>query len=717
MRFERVRVTRFGPLTDLDTGDDAPLPGMVVVHGPNEAGKSAFHRLLTSILFGFYPAHRDQNPHTPWTGGDIEASAKIRSVHGETGEVHRRLLSAPRGTFDSEGRVEALANRAIPWATHVDRRVYAEVFAITQAELSGVASVAWASVRDQLVVGMGSPGLRSPRELAQDLGREADRLWRPDRRGRPRHVEILEEREDLATRQVAARDRNRELRDLLRRLEEVESELAEWTDRIQATSERLSRFRALLPLRERLLRLEELEARAGDPAELTAIPPNPSARLAELGALAEAEAQARRRLDALGIELRRNLDRLEGGPGPAPPTLPYAGVVSAGVALGLLAWGSVERSLAFLGAGIGLLLLAGSLLVRHAASRSHHRELALAREEEIRRLRSALSEEEARRGESEADSGSRSLDALLAALAVAGGGPDAAGLRHVEARLHAFEQSLRVREELERERGPIPALATEIEAAEEEGGDRIELPRRSKLLEAEVAALNEEARAVREERGRLRERARSLSGEETEDLLEGRKRALDEVLREVARERDRKFVIARILERAEARFRAAHQPELVQRAESYLARITDDRYRTLLVEETGDPGAFRLQAPHLPEPMPVVPPLSTGTREQAYLALRLAIVDHLDREGEPLPLLLDEILMNWDPDRRGRLLDLVEEISHRRQVFVFTCHDPVAEEVANRGGAILRLPAPRRSMGESAAPGPEAGAIGEGDLR
>jgi uncharacterized protein YhaN len=87
-------------------------------------------------------------------------------------------------------------------------------------------------------------------------------------------------------------------------------------------------------------------------------------------------------------------------------------------------------------------------------------------------------------------------------------------------------------------------------------------------------------------------------------------------------------------------------------------------------------------------------PLSTGTREQVYLALRLAIVDHLDEGKETLPLLLDEILVNWDPERRQRVLDLLVELSRSRQIFLFTCHPHLAEEVARAGGRVIELPAP-----------------------
>ena len=89
--------------------------------------------------------------------------------------------------------------------------------------------------------------------------------------------------------------------------------------------------------------------------------------------------------------------------------------------------------------------------------------------------------------------------------------------------------------------------------------------------------------------------------------------------------------------------------------------------------------------------MTLAPPVSTGTLEQAYLALRLAIVDHLDQGLERLPLFVDEVLVNWDGHRMARGMDLLEAMARRRQVFVFTCHDDLSGALASRGAGVIRL--------------------------
>ena len=71
--------------------------------------------------------------------------------------------------------------------------------------------------------------------------------------------------------------------------------------------------------------------------------------------------------------------------------------------------------------------------------------------------------------------------------------------------------------------------------------------------------------------------------------------------------------------------------------------------------------------------------LSAGTREQTYLLLRLALAEHLEKDGEIVPLLLDEVTAQCDSTRRIALLNLLFELSAERQIILFTHDDAVLE--------------------------------------
>src|SRR5690606_3488410 len=97
-------------------------------------------------------------------------------------------------------------------------------------------------------------------------------------------------------------------------------------------------------------------------------------------------------------------------------------------------------------------------------------------------------------------------------------------------------------------------------------------------------------------------------------------------------------------------------------AGEYLDLITGGRYVRLFLEPTDKGERLTLQERGNPFPYPVEDvPISRGTLDQIYLALRLAVIDHLDADQEPMPLFLDEVFVNWDEGRRERALLLLDQ--------------------------------------------------------
>jgi uncharacterized protein YhaN len=82
--------------------------------------------------------------------------------------------------------------------------------------------------------------------------------------------------------------------------------------------------------------------------------------------------------------------------------------------------------------------------------------------------------------------------------------------------------------------------------------------------------------------------------------------------------------------------------------------------------------------------------LSEGTRDQLYLALRLASIR--DRVGVTLPLICDDLLITADNTRSAAMLEVVAAASTSNQVVLFTHHEHIVE-VARRaiGETAFRL--------------------------
>lgn len=147
-----------------------------------------------------------------------------------------------------------------------------------------------------------------------------------------------------------------------------------------------------------------------------------------------------------------------------------------------------------------------------------------------------------------------------------------------------------------------------------------------------------------------------------------------------------------ILLEAKREFEKERQPEVIRIASEIFSAITNRRWKGLKTSLEDS----RLEI--LPGHGEPVPPgkLSRGAQEQAYLALRLAYIrDHAAR-AIPLPVIMDEILVNFDPKRAASaakvLADMAENPAYGKpqQILYFTCQPHIME--------ILQKAAPSSSL-------------------
>jgi uncharacterized protein YhaN len=83
--------------------------------------------------------------------------------------------------------------------------------------------------------------------------------------------------------------------------------------------------------------------------------------------------------------------------------------------------------------------------------------------------------------------------------------------------------------------------------------------------------------------------------------------------------------------------------------------------------------------------------LSRGTREQLYLAFRLAVIQYFGETRGALPLVVDDILVNFDLERTRLPLKLLANLAERHQVIAFTCHAWLAELLEAEGARVTEL--------------------------
>ena len=117
------------------------------------------------------------------------------------------------------------------------------------------------------------------------------------------------------------------------------------------------------------------------------------------------------------------------------------------------------------------------------------------------------------------------------------------------------------------------------------------------------------------------------------------------------------------------------QPETLQEASGYLDRLTQGRYRRVWTPL----GEHALRVDDAEGHALPVEALSRGTREQLFLSLRLALASSYARRGAPLPLVLDDVLVNFDADRAKAAAAVLRDFAAAgHQLLVFTCHEHIS---------------------------------------
>ncbi len=242
-------------------------------------------------------------------------------------------------------------------------------------------------------------------------------------------------------------------------------------------------------------------------------------------------------------------------------------------------------------------------------------------------------------------------------------------LRRVEADLEDLEERLR---------GLSGGAPVEAFTAEARAVDPDEIEGRLLRLEEEIHALREERtaldRTIGEETLELRKmdgspRAAELAGEAQHILG-----ALERSVEQYARLRIASAVLARAVER----YRDRHQGPVLERTNALFARLTQGRFEGVRAEydEEGTPVLMGVRSGG--EAVPV-PGMSDGTSDQLYLALRLASLEAYLETNEPMPFVVDDILIKFDDDRARAALEVLAELSRRTQVIFFTHHRRLVE--------------------------------------
>ncbi len=733
-----MRITRLA-IHDLRRYRDAEFnlaPGITVVRGPNEAGKSTLQRAIELALTRRVTATAAEiAAMVPWDGGP-EARTAIEmdfTWDDEDGTSHvghlEKAFRGARGTvrlvLDDEIITDpARADEALAELSGVPTEAFFRSTAsVRHHELDGLARDE-AALRDRLqasISGADRGTSRTKRKLdtaLRELRSKGDR--NPGRLktaetavkdgearlqiGEEALVRLERDRDALAVARERRAEADKALverRSLLEKARQAERLIAER----DAARQRFERYQAAVALRDELAVLDETHPSTIPLPELRADVErlrSTDTRITTLETLLAGEITVD--FDLPPESAWRTKIRLAG-------ILATVGAVIAVVGTGLsIAW---IPGLGLWPVIVGLgVVFAGSVVgwlgTRQRAGDRMSRQLAEG--EVMRRLRGRSDLEE------ELKLAKADRETVLARLEMPGTPEAEERLAAETAHVGRIEQG---RARLNGLVGDEPlavlpdrrsAAALEIEqksAALEALGPIAREPRARERLEVEVADSERTSDRARDDEANARARVdqNPIDAEEVAGLAE--RLAAWRTDLEAFRRRER--VYARTLEAINNAEQAT-----MQRATRYLerrmvvdvARVTGGRYRRVRVDDT-DLG-IEVMAPERGDWVPVTD-LSQGTLDVVYLAARLGLVRLVTGDRRP-PLIFDDPFVTLDDDRAARALELLREVSADFQVIYLTTstrYDAHADAVVELTGPVAVDAAADAASQAAAIQGPE----------
>jgi uncharacterized protein YhaN len=139
--------------------------------------------------------------------------------------------------------------------------------------------------------------------------------------------------------------------------------------------------------------------------------------------------------------------------------------------------------------------------------------------------------------------------------------------------------------------------------------------------------------------------------------------------------------LARVaLDQAKERYRARNQDTLLNRAGEFFRTLTNQAFSGLDIDnDEGEDVLVAVRPVGHSTRRVRMDGLSDGTRDQLFLALRLAGIEQHSRDREPTPLIIDDVLVSFDDARARATLQCLGELAAKTQVLLFTHHRHVVD--------------------------------------
>lgn len=183
-----------------------------------------------------------------------------------------------------------------------------------------------------------------------------------------------------------------------------------------------------------------------------------------------------------------------------------------------------------------------------------------------------------------------------------------------------------------------------------------------------------------------------IGGSDAAARAEAQRQEALSTMSDVAERYIKVFTAQRLLRWSVDRYREEKQGPLLVRAGSIFSTLTSGSFQKLVVDYEREP--MVLEGQRFDGKLVGISGLSDGTRDQLYLALRLAALEmHLD-QSQPLPFIADDLFINYDDERSKAGFEALRKLSEQTQVIFLSHHDhliPTVQEVFGKQVNIVYL--------------------------
>ena len=270
MRIKKFVLERYGHFTD-QPFEFSETPGIHLIFGPNEAGKSTVLEGLRDVLFGIHSRSTFNFRHGY---PDMRLFAEIENASGDVLAFYRRKGNS--NTILGADEIALPDSSLMPFLGTMDkdRDRFCNMFGLDQAGLRAGGKALLLSGGDAADSLFGAAsGLQSPLAVSSALSSKADELFTPRRNASRRYYQIMARRDDAQKELRGTTIKPEEWRELTKeeeRVREQQRELESEMTRQRTRQERTQRALRVRPVIARIRALEAEIAQLGDIPELAA---------------------------------------------------------------------------------------------------------------------------------------------------------------------------------------------------------------------------------------------------------------------------------------------------------------------------------------------------------------------------------------------------------------------------------------------------------------